>query len=107
MWQFTIEYQPGKDNPFADAASRHPNRHAELASISMMSSQDFDEELFIAGIGNEVEKFFAVTWERVQAESRCDDSLRLLADQINNGFPVTKQEMPATIRDFFEISEST
>ena len=60
-WQFELEYRPGRENLFTDAASRHPNRHAELASIAM-STDDILEELHVGSIGDEVEKSFAVTW---------------------------------------------
>ena len=97
MWHFDIEYQPGHQNPFAAATSRHPNRHSELASLAMMSPNDHKEQSLIAGVRNEVEQFFAVTWERVQAESRRDDSTRLLVRFINDGFPANKKDVPSQI----------
>ena len=67
MWRFTIEYQPGASNPFADAMSRHPNKYAELASASMMSTYDSEEAAYSSGVASETEKLFAVTWEKVKA----------------------------------------
>jgi hypothetical protein len=41
MWHFDIEYQPGKNNLFA-----------ELSSISMMSDEDRHEELLVSSVKN-------------------------------------------------------
>ena len=103
MWKFDIEYQPGKQNLFADAASRHPNKHAELASAAMMSEDDCTEELTIAGVRNEIESFFAVTWEPVQAESRRDEMTRRLTRHIKTGFPLTEKELPNEIDGYWDI----
>ena len=64
MWKFDIEYQPGKLNSFSDAISRNPSRYAEMASTSIMHDSEIDEESLIAGIFDEMDKFFAVTWEQ-------------------------------------------
>ena len=105
MWKFEIEYQRGKRNPFADAMSRYPNKHAELASISMMGEDDMSEASFVSSISSEAERFFAVTWERVQAESREDNVTSLLIKYINCGFPQSKKDLPKEIRQFWEIRE--
>ena len=76
MWNFDIEYPRGEKNPFADAMSRHPNKHAERASSSMMSRDDLMEESIVSGLRAEAEKFFAVTWERVQEESKRDTAIK-------------------------------
>ncbi len=78
MWKFEIEYQPGKHNSFSDAISRNPSRYAETASATMMHDGDVEEETLIAGILDEMDKFFAVTWERVKSESRNDQEIALL-----------------------------
>ena len=105
MWQFDTEYQPGRKNPFADAASCHPNQYAELSSITMMSNEDHYEESLIAGIQTDVERFFAVTWERVQTASRRDEVLKRLVHYILEGFPATKSELPDMIKPFWDARE--
>ena len=52
MWQFEIEYQPGKLNLTSDALSRYPNKFSELASLAMHSESDQEENLLIAEIAH-------------------------------------------------------
>jgi len=100
MWRFQIEYQPGKTNNAADAISRHPNKYAEMASIAMQGDGDHMEAALVAGIGSDLDKFFAITWEIVQAESRSDQQMIILAKQIALGFPAEKHHMPVEITDY-------
>ena len=66
MWKFSIEYQPGIHNYFADAVSRH----------SITSSQEDDnEELVVANIAEDAHKFFAVKWDMVNSESAKDPAI--------------------------------
>ena len=60
-----MKYQPGKTNHVADEISRHLNKYAELASIELQGDGDHDEAALIAGIGSDMDKFFAITWEMV------------------------------------------
>ena len=103
MWRFEIEYQRGSSNTFADAMSRNPSGCAEIASLSMMSELDKEEAAYITGVALEADTFFAVTWEKVQSESRKDKSMCLLINYINNGFPESKPSMPDEVRDFWEF----
>ena len=103
MWRFQIEYQPGKRNSFSDAVSRNPSRYAEIASAALMHEGDIEEESMIASISDEVDKFFAVTWERVKSESRNDQEMALLTRMINDGFPSSKKEMPPQISNFWDF----
>ena len=105
MWRFDIEYQRGSRNPFADAMSRHPNHHAEQASCSMISMDDMNEASLIAGIGAESESFFAITWERVRSASEVDDVIQTLIGLIVNGFPISKKDLPAQVRQFWEARD--
>ena len=102
MWRFRIIYRPGSKNDFSDAISRHPNPYAELASLAMQSDEDRLEESLIAGIAYDIEKFFAITWERVVAESKKDDVIRRLNAFIVDGFPSSKSDMPAELSDFWD-----
>ena len=103
MWRFEIEYQRGATNPFADAMSRHPSGYAELASASMMTNLDMKEATYIGGVISETEKFFAVTWEKVQMESLKDETMCLLGDYIRNRFPDSRKKLPEKIRCFWEV----
>ena len=106
MWQFQIEYQPGKTNNVADAISRRPNKFAETASIDMQGEGDAIEEILVAGVGNDLDKFFAITWETVQAESRSDQQMNILAKQIALGFPSEKGHMPVEIAEYWDCRHS-
>ena len=101
MWRFEIEYQRGSSNTFADAMSRNPSGYAEIASLSMMSELDKEEAAYITGVALEADTFFAVTWEKVQSESRKDKSMCLLINYINNGFPESKPSMPDEVKRLF------
>ena len=72
MWKFDIEYQPGKSNFFSDAVSRKPNKYAEVASLGLMGEEDLLEESYVTAIADDVDRFVAVTWERVREESLVD-----------------------------------
>ena len=93
MWQFKIFYVPGRKNAFADALSRNPDGILEPEDASK-------EEYLMAGISNEYDHFFAITWDKVQTASQDDETLKLLAQMIDEGFPTTKSCMPSTIVDF-------
>ena len=105
MWRFDIEYQRGSRNPFADAMSRHPNQYAEQASCSMISSEVTDEASLIGGVGAETEMFFAITWERVRSASDIDDTIQMLISLILKGFPESKKDLPAQVRQYWEARD--
>ena len=105
MWRFQIEYRRGVTNPFADAMSRHPNVYAELASLSLMSHEDTEEANYVSYVAEESRQVFAVTWEKVKEVSARDESMILLANNVANGFPKAKSDLPDTISDFWEVRE--
>ena len=102
MWRFRIVYRPGKKNDSADAISRHPNPYAELASMAMQTDEDRLEELYICGMITDLTKFFAITWERIAAESKKDSDIRRLVALILDGFPTSKSKMPTELSEFWE-----
>ena len=59
----------------------------KVTSSSLISAIDKEEEDITAGVFNDVNKFFAVTFERVKAESLIDAELQELSNIIKHGFP--------------------
>ena len=90
MWQFQIEYQPGIKNNFADAVSRRPNQYSELCCIDNWEQDDIMEDLLVAGIGKDMDRFYAITWDIVKSESEKDSLTRLLSSIVTSGFPSTR-----------------
>ena len=105
MWRFDIEYKRGSKNPFADAMSRHPNEYAELASLSLMSTEDVEEQFLIAGIISEAGVVCAVTWERIKEASQKDGTICALIDLIDNGFPSKRADLTECMRPFWETRD--
>jgi hypothetical protein len=101
-WRFDIEYRAGKLNSFADAVSRKPNQNAEIASVSMHCG-DTQEESLVAGIFEDMDRFFAVTLDRVKSESKTDNEIASLARVIKEGFPESKSHMPKEIASYWEF----
>ena len=69
----------------------------------MMSEGDMSELSFVSAIGSDAQKFFAVTWERVQMESKKDNNICLLSKYITSGFPTSKQDIPKAIQCFWDV----
>ena len=74
-WYFEIEYQPGTTNHFADATSRRPCVYVEQGKDPC---PDDSEELIVAAVFNDVDRFFAVTLEMVQSGTLRDATLSIL-----------------------------
>ena len=94
MWRFQIKYQPGVQNYVADAVSRRPSKHPEM--------EDRMEEMLVAGIANDLDKFYAITWDVVNSESRNDPSIGMLVNLITTGFPSSVGEMPPEIVQYWD-----
>ena len=105
-WRFEIEYQPGKIHFLADAVSRNPSKSDEdtlKISTTVASMTHVDKRSVMASIYDDVDKFVAVTMERVESESQSDAEISLLSTVVNNGFPNSKKEMPAEIAEYWEF----
>ena len=94
MWKFSVEYQPGVHNHFADAVSTHPTKSPEVEVTN--------EELIVSSIATDVQQFTAVTWEMVSLESKKDLVICSLAQYVREGFPLRKGDLPPEISEFWE-----
>ena len=68
-----------------------------------MLKEDEAEASFIMGIAFESRTFFAVTWDRVKAESLKDLDIKSLVEYIKRGFPDSRSSVPDTVKPFWEI----
>ena len=63
------------------------------------------EELIIAGIANDLDRFYAVTWDVVKSTSLKDPQICLLANWVKSGFPSTKGELPSDILEYWDYRD--
>ena len=106
LWDFHILHRPGKQNQFADAMSRRPNQYAELASLQLMSEGDVVEGMIAAAISQEMEGFFAVSWDRILAATSSDPDLPALRSHILDGFPDAKRDLQPALQQFWEFRDA-
>lgn len=104
-WRFEIEYQPGKSNHASDALSRYPNRYSELASLSLQSEEDQEEELIIARIGTELHDFFSVTLDCVAEASEKDKVIQTVVKYVVKGFPSSKGDMDCGTDEYWRYKD--
>ena len=126
MWQYRIVHVPGKSNAAADATSRYPGAveseepdqvedtsneslSLELAALRMLPHCEADEDdievSVIAAVKSQSEFFRAVTWERVQQESRSDSVVSRLVDLIAGGFPTSRDRLPEEIQPYWQYRD--
>ena len=68
--------------------------YAALVSFSVITAIDNEEEDIIASVLSDINNFFAVTWDRVKAESLVDPELQDLYSLLKYGFLKTRREIP-------------
>ena len=66
----------------------------------MRNEEDLQEDAIVAGIIDDADKFFAITWERVRSDWLKDEAIDQLINAIQSGFPSEKKEMPETIQNY-------
>ena len=119
-WKFTIEHKPGKDNKFADAASRFPtsatNNDDDIDNIASVTitealagimTEDDDEDqtadsTFLAAL-SQTDDVRAITWELVQGEMVKVQQMQNLLSLINSTFPDDKDAMPAKLIEYWPL----
>ena len=112
-WKFSIQYVPGKLNPFADATSRYPSGDMSedeglstteiLAGLRIVEDMDDNIEDIreIASVRIDLEKAQTVSWERVKSATTVDQQLCQVSNYIRKGSEC-KQEVEEPIQDFWQ-----
>ena len=117
-WKFTVQYVPGKFNPFADATSRYPatetdsDKHDEptiteaLAAIRLVENDiddydDYDDLMEIASAKADLKGANTVSWSRVQSASSTDPQLQSVANYIRFGFPESRDQIEEEVQDYW------
>ena len=111
---------PGKQNPFADATSRHPSQAdsdedtEEPASVTEilaglrileMMAEEPDNTMEIASAMLDLKKTQTVSWDRVKSATLVDTQLSLLSGYIRYGFPDSRHEVEEVIHDFWQYRQ--
>ena len=105
MYCFTIKHTPGKKHFGPDATSRYPAPQAPDAN------QEQEEDL-TDGIKSSLIASYkhdhhlqAVTWERIVSAAASDQECHDLTKVINQGFPMSRNELPVSIRQFWPLRD--
>ena len=102
-WVFTTNYLPGKTNWFADSLSRHPS---ETVTAIEINNEDEDPEIEIAALTRgHMEKRLAITWERVQEQSRTDNDMQSLINLVSTGLPTKREDMNPNHIEFWRFRD--
>ena len=115
---FKIQYNPGKWHRGPDALSRNPSIHAisRLPNLSETHHTELLEDNIIAhcsAVMNEINTFhntanqpsdsIMVTIDQIQKGNITDTKHQDLIRTIMKGFPTNRNDLPATIRDYWEV----
>ncbi len=100
-FNYTIKHIPGTKNVGPDALSRNPSTKPDtddkledtVMSIIASHSHAPDHEL----------PTICVSWDRIEAATKLDDTLQALAEHITHGFPSTKMELPDATRPYWDV----
>ena len=105
-WQFSIIHIPGKFHIGPDTMSR---REVTAALVNVMSCHEdqsacVERELFIE---NMVAASMPqpITWSRLRDHVSRDPVMKLLSDQVSNGFPPDKKLLRLELREYWHHRE--
>ena len=106
-WRFKTQHRPGKENKFADAASRFPSESADEevsmseALCAIMTDEDETGNTSLSVASHD--SIRAVTWDLVREETMKDPVMKNLASLINTVFPLEKHELPEDLHPYWPI----
>ena len=98
MYNFQMEFVPGKKNPGPDATSRYP-----VDQCQSTDSEDAMESAAVAFAACMMEGSRSVTWNRVKEEAAHDEEAIQLVELISNGFPADRSKLPEHLRQYWRM----
>lgn len=105
LWRFKTLHRPGKENMFADAASRYPTEHSDdeftLSEVLCGIMVEEDESNILSVAAHDSVR--AVTWDLVREETAKDMTMQQLAALVNTIFPQDKQDLPSDLSPYWPI----
>ncbi len=101
LYSYRIRHIAGEENKAADAMSRHP--HTEPAGNTESVEPGVEASVMAVLAEAEVIEGQAVTWERIQAASLQDETIRSLARLVSAGFPPHKQSLPTALQPYWDV----
>jgi hypothetical protein len=106
-YDFEITHVPGNSNMAPDATSRYPSRLAcALATIEEDDELEEIESFAVAYASKQGHDLpGSITWEKVNSESCLDEEVAQLRDVIERGFPKSRNELPESLRAFYQMNE--
>ncbi|XP_055612508.1 uncharacterized protein K02A2.6-like [Uranotaenia lowii] len=104
-YRLSIEFVTGKENVVADALSRAP--------LNEQNPEEFFEKREIYKVSNEVEqlqlsKFLGVSdsrLEEIKTETNKDQSMQLIIEYVQHGWPVTADRVPDSVKIYFNFRD--
>ena len=90
-YDFTVKYVPGKDIPIADGLSRLPIHGDEIPDIDVTIHD-------ITGVSESI-------FKKIKDETKCDETLQVLARTVTNGWPQYRNQCPDNIAPFWNFRD--
>ena len=99
LLDYTLEvmYQPGAQMHFSDAISRLPTHKSKGTTIQNL-------DISIHAI-EELTCFNSLSVDKIRQHRSKDQTMQLLIDHINNGFPESSTKIPDSIKDYFSFRD--
>ena len=96
QYRFESIHIPGAKNHAADALSRHPSH---FDPSSMNEEAHLDDNLKLAAIAS-IKPLKAIAWSDVKEATNSNDTMLLLLNTIESGFPTLKKDLPSELHEY-------
>ena len=100
QYRFTMMHVPGAKHKIPDTLSRYP----VSCDGPNDTINDADEEASAFAFTT-AHNLQAVTWDRVKVATQTDKSMLQLLTTIQNGFPVSKQDLPKDFQEYHQYRD--